>query len=71
MIEADLVDLVPFAVITPDEVVAAGEPNRQSLRRRVAHAGPITDKTLLYRIEFPAWGDGQKRGNRRSQPKLD
>ena len=26
----------------------------ESLRQRAAHAGPITDGTLLYRVEFHA-----------------
>jgi hypothetical protein len=52
LIEVDSVDLMPFAAIGPDDLAAAGEHNRESLRRRAAHAGPITDGTLLYRIEF-------------------
>jgi hypothetical protein len=51
-IEVDLVELVPFASITADDVRRCGEPDRESLRRRAAHAGPIGDDTLLYRIEF-------------------
>jgi hypothetical protein len=57
-IEVDVVDLVPFGTITDEEVTAAGEPDRESLRRRAAHAGPITDDTLVYRIEFHAVGAG-------------
>jgi hypothetical protein len=30
----------------------SGEPDRETLRRRAAHAGPIDDGTLLYRVEF-------------------
>jgi hypothetical protein len=30
----------------------AGEPDRDALRRRAAHAGPIDEGTLVYRIEF-------------------
>jgi hypothetical protein len=52
MIEVDEIDLVPFGAISPDEVVASGERDVESLRRRAAHAGPIRDDTLLYRIEF-------------------
>jgi hypothetical protein len=33
-------------------VLRSGEPDRESLRRRAAHAGPIGDDTLLYRVEF-------------------
>jgi hypothetical protein len=32
----------------------AGEPDRETLRRRAAHAGPIDEDTLVYRIEFHA-----------------
>lgn len=52
MIEVDAVELMPFAAITPEEIAAAGEHDRESLRRRAAHAGPVRDDTLLYRIEF-------------------
>ncbi len=51
-IEIDSVELMPFASITADDVRRCGEPDRESLRRRAAHAGPIGDDTLLYRIEF-------------------
>jgi hypothetical protein len=30
----------------------SGEKNREVLRERAAHAGPIDDDTLVYRIEF-------------------
>jgi hypothetical protein len=36
------------------DVRRAGEPDRETLRRRAAHAGPIDDDTLVYRIEFHA-----------------
>jgi hypothetical protein len=51
-IEVDSVELMPFAAITPADVRRSGEPDRESLRRRAAHAGPIGDDTLLYRVEF-------------------
>jgi hypothetical protein len=51
-IEVDSVDLMPFAAITPADVRRSGERDRESLRHRAAHAGPIADDTLLYRIEF-------------------
>jgi hypothetical protein len=62
-IEVDAVELVPFSAITPDDVRRSGEPDRETLRRRAAHAGPITGSTLVYRIEFklvegPADGRG-------------
>jgi hypothetical protein len=53
-IEVDSVELVPFASIDEADVRRAGEADREALRRRAAHAGPIHDDTLLYRIEFHA-----------------
>ena len=59
-IEVDAIELVPFAAITAADVRRAGEPDRETLRRRAAHAGPIDDGTPVYRIEFHAVepGDG-------------
>jgi hypothetical protein len=51
-IEVDSVELVPFSSIDSTDVRRAGETDLESLRRRAAHAGPIHDETLLYRIEF-------------------
>jgi hypothetical protein len=51
-IEVDLIELVPFASIDETDLQCSGEADRESLRRRAAHAGPIEDDTLLYRIEF-------------------
>jgi hypothetical protein len=51
-IEVDAIDLMPFSAITPDDVRRSGEQDLQSLRRRAAHAGPVADGTLLYRVEF-------------------
>jgi hypothetical protein len=51
-IEVDAIELVPFAAITRQDVRRAGEPDRETLRQRAAHAGPIDDDTLVYRIEF-------------------
>jgi hypothetical protein len=51
-IEVDTLELVPFAGISDADVRRAGEPDRETLRRRAAHAGPIADDTLLYRIAF-------------------
>ena len=53
-IEIDAIELVPFAAITAGDVRRAGELDREALRRRAAHAGPIDDDTLVYRIEFHA-----------------
>jgi hypothetical protein len=55
-IEVDAIELLPFAAITADDVRRAGEPDRETLRRRAAHAGPIDDDTLVYRIEFHTVG---------------
>lgn len=51
-IEVDSVELMPFSSITPADLRRSGEPDMESLRQRAAHAGPITDDTLLYRVEF-------------------
>ncbi len=53
-IQVDAVELVPFAAITAADVRRAGEPDRETLRHRAAHAGPIQEDTLIYRIEFHA-----------------
>jgi hypothetical protein len=54
VIEIDAIELVPFAAITEADVGQAGEPDRETLRHRAAHAGPIDEDTLVYRIEFHA-----------------
>jgi hypothetical protein len=51
-IEVDSIELVPFNAITRQDIRRAGEPDRETLRRRAAHAGPIDEDTLVYRIEF-------------------
>ena len=51
-IEVDSIELVPFASIDETDLQRSGEGDRESLRRRAAHAGPIEDDTLIYRIEF-------------------
>jgi len=57
-IEVDAVELVPFAAITNEDIRRAGEPDRETLRQRAAHAGPIDEDTLVYRIEFHPMGFG-------------
>jgi hypothetical protein len=57
-IEIDIIELVPFAAVTAEDVRRAGEPDRETLRHRAAHAGPIDDGTLVYRIEFHAVDPG-------------
>ncbi len=51
-IVVDSVELVPFASITGADIRRSGEADRESLRRRAAHAGPIADDTLVYRVGF-------------------
>jgi hypothetical protein len=55
-IEVDAIELIPFSAITKQDVRRAGERDLETLRRRAAHAGPIDDDTLVYRIEFHAVG---------------
>jgi hypothetical protein len=51
-IEVDAIDLVDFASITKADVRRAVEADKEALRQRAAHAGPIDDDTELYRIAF-------------------
>ena len=51
-IEIDEMELVPFSSVTAADIRRCGEKDRESLRDRTAHAGPVTDDTLVYRIEF-------------------
>jgi hypothetical protein len=51
-IVVDSVEMLPFSAVTADDVARSGEPDRETLRRRAAHAGPIEEDTLVYRIEF-------------------
>jgi hypothetical protein len=55
-IEVDAIELVPFAAITGEDVRRAGEASRETLRQRAAHAGPIDEDTLVYRVEFHTVG---------------
>ena len=52
LIEVDDIDLVPFSSVTDEDLAQTGEPDLESLRRRTAHAGPVHDDTLVYRVEF-------------------
>jgi hypothetical protein len=54
VIEVDSVELLPFSAVTTADIRRSGEHDRESLRRRAAHSGPIHDDTLVYRIEFHA-----------------
>ena len=51
-IEVDSIELLPFSSVTAADVRRCGEKNREALRTRTAHAGPVHDDTLVYRIEF-------------------
>jgi hypothetical protein len=51
-IEVDTMELVRFGDISAADVRRAGEHDREALRVRAAHAGPIGDDTLVYRIAF-------------------
>ena len=48
-IEVEAIELVPFAAITEEDVRLAGELDREALRQRTAHAGPVDEDTLVYR----------------------
>jgi hypothetical protein len=52
VIDVDAIELLPFSAVTADDVARSGERGLDALRKRAAHAGPISDETLVYRIEF-------------------
>jgi hypothetical protein len=52
LIEVESMELVPFSSVTDADLQRTGELDLESLRRRTAHAGPVHDDTLVYRIEF-------------------
>ncbi|MGN6301836.1 MAG: ASCH domain-containing protein [Angustibacter sp.] len=52
VIEIDSIEVLPFSAIGDADVAASGEVDRESLRDRAAHAGPIGDDTLVHRVEF-------------------
>ncbi len=56
LIEIDDIDLVPFSSITDEDLALTGEPDRERLRTRTAHAGPVHDDTFVYRVEFHVVG---------------
>lgn len=56
VIEVDDVELLPFSTVTDEDLARTGEPDLEALRRRAAHAGPIDDDTLVYRVEFHVVG---------------
>jgi hypothetical protein len=55
-IEVDDIELIPFGSITTDDLPPTGEPDLEALRGRAAHAGPIDDDTLVYRVQFHVVG---------------
>jgi hypothetical protein len=57
-IEVDAIELVAFAAVSREDVRRSGERDRDALRERAAHAGPIDEETLVYRIEFHAVSPG-------------
>lgn len=52
LVEIDSLEVLPFAAVTDEDVTASGETDREALRTRAAHAGPIHDDTLVHRVEF-------------------
>jgi hypothetical protein len=52
VIEVTSIELVPFSLISNRDARRCGEVDREALRVRAAHAGPISDDTPVYRIEF-------------------
>lgn len=52
VIDIDSIELLPFSAVDDDDVRASGEHDREALRARAAHAGPVSEGTLVYRIEF-------------------
>lgn len=61
MVEVDDIELLPFSSITDDDLRKTGEPDLESLRRRAAHAGPIEDDTLVFRVEFHVVGPAEEK----------
>jgi hypothetical protein len=50
VIEVTSIELVPFSSITNLDVRRSGETDREALRALAAHAGPVSDDTLVYRL---------------------
>jgi hypothetical protein len=51
-VEVDSIELVPFGALSAADVRRAGERDRETMRSRVAHAGPVDDDTIVRRITF-------------------
>lgn len=52
MIEVEDIELVPFSSITDHDLAQTGEADIDGLRHRAAHAGPIKDDTVVFRVQF-------------------
>ena len=52
VLEVDGLELLPFSAVTDEDVAASGETDRETLRARAAHAGPVHEDTLVHRVEF-------------------
>jgi len=52
VVEVDSLEVLPFCAVSDEDVAASGELDRESLRARAAHAGPVHDDTLVHRVEF-------------------
>jgi hypothetical protein len=68
-IEVDTITPLPFSSVTALDVRQSGERDLESLRRRAAHAGPIADDTMLYRVGFHVIP--RTKGRRRDRPEED
>ncbi len=51
-IEVDAIELVPFGTILLADARRSGSADIASLRAITAHAGPVHDDTLVYRVDF-------------------
>ncbi len=51
-IEVDDIELIPFGAIARRDLKRAGLGDFEALRALIAHAGPVFDDTIVYRIEF-------------------
>jgi hypothetical protein len=58
-IEIDTIEMMPFGNVTRADVRKCGEKDLEALRRRTAHAGPIDDDTVVFRVEFHVVSDNE------------
>lgn len=56
VIEVDAIEMIPFRAVTKRDIKLAGASSKDAIRERAAHAGPMDDDTLVYRIEFHVVG---------------